>query len=75
MNRTCRRGAPPAKRAETAIELTYRVQAKDWLAVQPDLQYVRRPNGDPSIPSALVVGVRLSVNLTRNLVNQIKGGP
>jgi carbohydrate-selective porin OprB len=51
------------------------VQAKDWLSVQPDLQYVRRPNGDPAIPSALVVGVRLSVNVTRNLVNQIKGGP
>ena len=67
-------GALPAKRAETAIELTYRVQAKDWLAVQPDLQYIRRPDGDPAIPSALVVGVRLSVNLTRNLVSKIKDG-
>ena len=67
--------ARPAKRAETAIELTYRVQARDWLAVQPDLQYVHRPNGDPAIASALVIGVRLSVNLTRNLVNTIKGGP
>lgn len=67
--------AVPVKRAETAIELTYRVQAKDWLSVQPDVQYVRHPNGDPTIPSALVVGIRLSLNLTRNLVNQIKGAP
>ena len=51
------------------------MQARDWLAVQPDLQYVYRPNGDPAIASALVIGVRLSVNLTRNLVNTIKGGP
>jgi porin len=65
--------AAPAKRAETAVELTYRIQARDWLAVQPDLQYVHRPNGDPAIASALVVGVRLSVNLTRNLVQQFKG--
>ncbi|MDP9056699.1 MAG: carbohydrate porin [Pseudomonadota bacterium] len=68
-------GAFPAKRAETAIELTYRVQAKDWLSVQPDLQYIHRPNGDPTIPSALVVGMRLSVSLTKNLVDKIKGGP
>lgn len=66
-------GAGPAKRAETAIELTYRVQVRDWLAVQPDLQYVHLPNGNPSIPSALVLGVRLSVNLTKNLMNRIKG--
>ncbi len=55
--------------------MTYRVQAKDWLSVQPDLQYVHRPDGNPAIPSALVVGVRLSVNLTKNLVDKIKGGP
>ena len=64
--------AKPIKRAETAIELTYRVQARDWLSVQPDLQYVRHPDGDPSIASALVLGVRLNLNLTRNLVRQIK---
>ncbi len=66
--------ALPAKRAETTIEVTYRVQARDWLTVQPDLQYVHRPNGDPAIASAMVIGLRLSVNLTQNLVQQIKGG-
>lgn len=63
----------PAKRAETAFELTYRAQLKDWFSVQPDVQYVRRPSGNPAIPSALVMGVRLSINLTRNMVKQIQG--
>ena len=66
-------GAPAAKRTETAIELTYRVQAKDWLTLQPDLQYVIHPNGDHAIGNALVIGLRLNVNLTRNLIRQVKG--
>ena len=66
-------GAPPGKRAETAIELTYKVQLKDWLTVQPDAQYVIHPNGDRTIPNAVVIGLRFSVNLTRNLIRQVKG--
>ena len=66
-------GAPPAKRAETAVELTYRVQARDWLSIQPDLQYVARPNGDRAIPNALVIGLRFNVNLTKNLIRDVKG--
>ena len=65
--------APPAKRAETAFELTYRVQARDWLSIQPDLQYVVHPNGDRVIPNALVIGLRLNVNLTKNLIRAVKG--
>jgi porin len=57
--------------AETAFELTYKYNAKEWLAVQPDAQVVVHPNGDPSIPTALVVGVRLSVTFTKSLFNKL----
>ena len=66
-------GVPAAKSTETAVELTYRLQAKDWVTLQPDLQYVIRPNGDRTIGNALVIGLRLNINLTRNLIRQVKG--
>lgn len=59
--------------AETAVEATYKTQLKDWLSVQPDAQYVIRPNGDPHDANAVVVGLRFSVNLTRNLLRHIRG--
>lgn len=46
------------ERHETAIELTYRVQALPWLALQPDLQYIINPGTDPSLDNAWVVGLR-----------------
>jgi porin len=51
--------------AETVLEATYRYAVKDWLSVQPDLQYVIRPHGDDRIPNALVVGVRFSATYSR----------
>ena len=51
----------PVSRAESTLELSYLVQATAWLAVQPDLQYVIRPNTDPSIPNALVFTLRFEV--------------
>ena len=52
---------------ETAIELTYRYVASDWLAVQPDAQVIGHPSGDRTIPTALVLGVRFSLTFTRSL--------
>ncbi|HWH38742.1 MAG TPA: carbohydrate porin [Usitatibacter sp.] len=51
---------PPgtATNAETAIELTYLVQATSWLAVQPDLQYVVHPGTSTAIPNAWAFQVR-----------------
>jgi porin len=51
--------------AETVVEATYRVGLKDWLSVQPDLQYVIRPHGDSRIPDAVVLGVRFSATYSR----------
>ena len=59
--------------AETALETTYKTQLRDWLSLQPDAQYVIRPSGDPHIANALVVGLRVSVNLTHTLLRHIRG--
>lgn len=52
------------KRAESALELTYRAQVLPSFAVQPDIQWVIHPNTDPVIRNALVFGVRGEVSLT-----------
>jgi porin len=58
--------------AETTFELSYRYNVSDALAVQPDAQYVRHPDGDAKLADALVVGVRFSITLTRNLAMKIR---
>lgn len=52
----------PVSRAETAVELAYLAQVTSWLHVQPDVQYVFRPNTDPRIPDALVVLLRVELS-------------
>jgi porin len=47
---------------ETAIELTYRMQATPWLALQPDVQYIVNPGTDPSLDNAWVVGLRFELS-------------
>jgi porin len=51
----------PVNRAETAIEATYLAQINDWLAIQPDIQYVVRPNTDPTVKDALVLQLRMEL--------------
>jgi len=48
---------------ETAVELTYRLQLTPFIAIQPDLQWIHNPSGDPSLSDATIAGVRLSVAL------------
>lgn len=47
--------------AEKTIELTYLIQVKSWLALQPDLQYVVTPNTTPTIPNALGFQLRFGI--------------
>ena len=47
---------------EMALELSYIVEISEWLHVQPDLQYIVKPNGTGRIPDALVVGTQLAIN-------------
>jgi porin len=51
--------------AETDIETTYHYALKDWVSLQPDVQYVINPSGDRHIPNALVVGFRLAITASR----------
>ena len=39
---------------ETALELSYKVQATAWWTIQPSLQYVLHPGGSAAIPNATV---------------------
>ena len=45
--------------AETTFEASYSFNINDRLTLQPDLQYVVSPSGDPTLGNALVVGSRL----------------
>jgi carbohydrate-selective porin OprB len=45
--------------AETTFEASYSFNINDRLTLQPDLQYVISPSGDPGLGNALVVGSRL----------------
>ena len=53
-------------RAETALELTYRIALTDWFALQPDLQYVASPSGDPNLRDALAIGIRFELRAGRS---------
>lgn len=48
--------------AESALEITYRYQWNDWLAVQPVYQYIRHPGGDPALGDVQVLGARIEIN-------------
>jgi porin len=45
--------------AETTLEATYSFNINSHLTVQPDMQYVMSPGGDPGIGDALVLGSRV----------------
>ena len=55
------RRASAADAREVIIEATYRTPLNGWLTVQPDLQYVINPGGDPAVADALVLGLRVEV--------------
>ena len=52
----------PTTATERSIELSYLAQANDWLAVQPDLQYVIHPDTDPTVRNALVFTLRFELS-------------
>jgi len=48
---------------EGAWELTYRIQARKWLALQPVLQRIDHPGGDRSRAAAMILGARVEIAL------------
>jgi porin len=51
--------------SETNVETTYRYVFKDWLNIQPDLQYVIDPHGDRHVRDAFVAGLRLAFTYSK----------
>lgn len=49
---------------EVTWELSYRYAIRDGLSLQPDIQYIQHPAGDPDTKNAFVMGLRLRVGLT-----------
>jgi porin len=49
---------------ETNLELSYRAQLTDWLAVQPDIQYIINPGAVSGLRDALALGIRLEIGTT-----------
>jgi porin len=47
---------------ETVLETSYVIQLNKYLSVQPDLQYIIRPNGDGDIQNALVIGLQIALS-------------
>lgn len=52
----------PTTATERSIELSYLAQTTDWLAVQPDLQYVVHPDTGPAVRNALVFTLRFELS-------------
>lgn len=55
--------ATAANVAETAVELTYRVVATPWLAIQPSLQRIQNPGGDAAAPTVNAGLLRFEIAL------------
>ena len=51
--------------SETDLEATYRLAFRDWLNLQPDVQYVIHPGGVAGRSPAFVVGLRLAITVSR----------
>jgi porin len=51
----------PADKREVKIEATYQAPITPWLTLQPDLQYIMNPGGNPELGNALVLGLRTEI--------------
>lgn len=52
-----------AESHETIAELTWKMQARPWLSLQPTVQYVINPNADSQLNNALALGIRFELSL------------
>ena len=53
--------AIPSEHREIVVEAVYNTILGPWLSVQPDVQYVVNPGGDPRLNNAIVIGLRIKV--------------
>lgn len=52
----------PLDRREVNVEATYRAPLTSWLTLQPDVQYVINPAGQPAVANALILSLRAEVS-------------
>jgi porin len=57
------RAAVASLTSETTYELSYQAAIRPGLSLEPDVQYVVHPGGVPGVKNAVVVGVRLKLDL------------
>lgn len=62
LSRVYRRHTPGSLAAETALEITWRAEINDHVALQPDLQYIIHPGADAALDNAWLVGLRAELN-------------
>lgn len=55
---------------ETSIELTYSTQITDWLRIQPDIQLIANPGGNPGLKNALVIGLRFELTIGHSIAHR-----
>jgi len=48
---------------EILLEATHIIEIKEWIKIQPDIQYIVHPGGSGEIPNALVIGFQLAVDI------------
>ncbi len=46
---------------EIAFELSYHVELKDWLSIQPDFQYIINPGFKPNLSDVIIAGLRTEI--------------
>jgi porin len=56
------RDSTGADSAETAVEWSYEFPVAEWLTVQPKMQYIANPGGDPALDDAVVAGIRFAIS-------------
>ena len=56
-----RAAAMPIQDFESNIEVNYRIYVAKWFFIQPDIQYVIKPNGYSHIPNAWVFGAQINL--------------
>jgi len=47
---------------ESGLEVTYADSLTEWLALQPDLQWIRNPGADRTARNAVVAMVRMTAS-------------
>ena len=51
--------------SETGLEITFSDQLTPWLRIQPDVQYVLHPGGDPTAPATVILGIRFALSASK----------